>query len=41
VPGDVLFAIGACFLALYALRLLLPAGRREAAIAAQAATAVR
>jgi nitric oxide reductase subunit B len=41
VPGDILFAIGACFLALYALKLLRPAGGREAAIVEGAATAVR
>ncbi|MEJ5990071.1 nitric-oxide reductase large subunit [Ramlibacter sp. PS3R-8] len=31
VPGDILFAIGAGFLAFYALRLLLPTGRRQKA----------
>jgi nitric oxide reductase subunit B len=40
VPGDILFAIGACFLALYALRLLRPARRQELPVG-EAAPAVR
>ena len=40
VPGDILFAIGALFLALYAFRLLLPARVRHARMP-QAAPAVR
>ncbi|MCE3270132.1 MAG: norB [Ramlibacter sp.] len=41
VPGDVLFAIGAGFLALYGLRLLRPGGRRQPASLPGAASAGR
>lgn len=41
VPGDILFAIGAGFLALYALRLLWPGGRRAPAALPGAASAGR
>ncbi|WP_332823626.1 cbb3-type cytochrome c oxidase subunit I, partial [Ramlibacter sp.] len=41
VPGDILFAIGAGFLALYGLRLLWPGGRRAPAALPGAASAGR
>ena len=39
VPGDIVFAAGALFLAVYVLRLL-GRGRREAIVPAQVAAAV-